>query len=180
MKKKRVKVHFGNLLILLIVIGVLVYGGFYMYNRFKSDGTDNKIDTKEENELVKKLKDLGYESDDAKNIVLNLKEEDVKNISKKYDNLAQLSKIKYFHLENIDRYEQLMKDNKYDIQEVIMRVNTNIDKEFYTDIKQIDNGDDLLVIVNKYYQLPNDYVPKDLVSVGNGQKLQKRAADDFL
>lgn len=180
MKRKKVKIHFGNLVILLIVIGILIYGVFYMYNRFNNSNKNDVVNNKNENKLIKSLKSLGYNEKEAEIIESNLKEEDINKLDKKYDRLDEMVQIKYFHIENLDRYEKLIHNSDYDIKEVIMRVNTNIDKEFYTDIKKIENVDDMFVLVNKYYQLPDNFVPKDLINVGNGQKMRREAGEAFL
>lgn len=181
MKRKKVKIHFGNLLLLLIVIGLLGYTTYYLYNYFSGDkDKPNEVDTKYENKLVKKLKSLGYTESETEKITVNLNEEIVNNIDKKYDNLAELSEVKYFHIENIDRYEELIKNSEYDISEVVMRVNTRIDQSFYTNITNVQDQDDPFVIVNKYYALSKDYVPSDLINVGNGQRMKKEAGEALI
>lgn len=173
MKRKRIKIYYGNLTILLLVIGFVGYGVYFVFNKFSDNDTKNE-------KIVKKLADLGYSKEEAKDINNNLNEEDIKSIDKKYDRLDELAKIKYFHIENIDRYEELMNKSSYEIDEIVMRVNTNIDKDFYTDIRTIEDPDDLFVLVNKYNALPLDFEPKDLVSVGNGEKLRREAAEAYL
>jgi D-alanyl-D-alanine carboxypeptidase len=182
MKRKRVKIHFGNLLFLLLIIGVLSYGTYYMYNKFKSDDVkeSGNVNNKNENKLIKELKKLGYSDEEAQTIENNMKEEDILSLDKKYEKLDELVKVKYFHIENLSRYEKLLKNSDYEISEVVMRVNTSIDRDFYTDIKTIKDYDDLLVLVNKYYALPDDFVPKDLISVGDGQKMRREAGEAFL
>lgn len=180
MKKRRVKVNFGNLLLLLAVIGLLGYSTYYLYDYFSGSDEPTEIDTKQENKLVKKLKDLGYSTNDAEKIIVNLDEEIVNKIDKKYDNLALLSEIKYFKIENIDRYEALIEKSGYDISEVVMRVNTRIDQEFYTNITNIQDPEDPFVLVNKYYALSENYVPSDLINVGNGQRMKKEAGEALI
>ena len=57
-----------------------------------------------------------------------------------------------------------------------MNVNTSLDKEFYTDIKEITDPYDTLVLVNKFYALPSGIEPKTLVNI-EGQKMTQEAAD---
>lgn len=182
MKKRRVKINFGNLLLLLIVIGLLGYSVYYLYNYFDDNGKDNpnEVDTKTENKMVKKLEDLGYTTSDAEKIIVNLDEDIINRIDKKYDNLAELSQIKYFHFDNIERYEELIKKLDYEINEVVMRVNARIDKDFYTNITNVQDQNDPFVLVNKYYSLSSDYVPSDLINVGNGQRMRKEAGEALM
>ncbi len=179
MKKKKVVIHFGNLIIVLLVIAILGVGVYYMYNKLndKSDTPSiNNGNSVKDSKVIKKLTDLGYSKSDAEEISTNLEEEIINKIDKKYNNLVEYSKIKYFHIENIDRYDKLMEDENYDVEEVIMRVNTSIDKDFYSDIETVNNVDDLLVLVNKYYALPEDYKPKDLITV-DGEQMQRVAGE---
>ena len=67
--------------------------------------------------------------------------------------------------------------SSYEPEEVVMRVNTQIDRDFYTDVKIVEDPDDPFVLVNKYFEVPQDYEPSDLVSVGNGQKMRSEAAE---
>ena len=96
-------------------------------------------------------------------------------INKKYSHLSELSNIKYFHIENLERYENYF-SKESNIETVVMNVNTSLDKEFYTDIKEIADPYDTLVLVNKFYALPSGIEPKTLVNI-EGQKMTQEAAD---
>ena len=114
---------------------------------------------------------------DIKKIENNLSSDVIESLDVKYDDLADLSSVKFFHIENLDRYQNLCDNSSFSPEEVVMRVNTNIDRDFYTDVKIVDDPDDPFVLVNKYYEVPQDYEPSDLVSVGNGQKMRSEAAE---
>ncbi len=98
------------------------------------------------------------------------------------EKLVNLMNHQYFITENLDRY---MKVESEDIDTIIRTVNTNIDREFYTEIKETDISKETLLIANKYYQLPKDYFYGQLVTIGNaysnnkGQKLNKTAYEAF-
>lgn len=181
MKRRKVKVNFGNLLLVIFVLGLFAYGGFYVYKNFLSDDSSNSNSSIKDNNNVskvnKKLKDLGYSNDDIKKIENNLSSDVIESLDVKYDDLADLSSVKFFHIENLDRYQNLCDNSSFSPEEVVMRVNTNIDRDFYTDVKIVDDPDDPFVLVNKYYEVPQDYEPSDLVSVGNGQKMRSEAAE---
>lgn len=175
-RKKRVKVHFGNLIILIIIIGIGIFGIKVLYKQLNSDDTNNtNIENKIESDPIKdKLVNLGYSKSESEEIINNLDKEEIEKIDKKYDYLVEFSKIKYFHIENIERYINLKNKSDYSYDEIIMRVNTSIDKEFYTDIKTVDNPNDLLVLVNKFYALPSGIEPNDLIQV-ESVKMQREA-----
>lgn len=177
-KKKRVKVHFGNLIILIIIIGIGIFGIKTLYKQLNSDDTNNtNIENKIESDSIKdKLVNLGYSKSESEEIINNLDKEEIEKIDKKYDYLVEFSKIKYFHIENIERYINLKNKSDYSYDEIIMRVNTSIDKEFYTDIKTVDNPNDLLVLVNKFYALPSGIEPNDLIQV-ESVKMQREAGE---
>lgn len=177
MRRKKVKIHYGNLFILILFVGIVCMGGYFLMDHFIFNNTSSE---KSDSEVIKTLTNLGYSKNDASKIESNLSKDDVNKIDKKYDNLALLSSVKYFHIENIERYEKLMSENKYDVNEVVMRVNTGIDRDFYTDIKIAINPDDLHVLVNKYHGLSEDYEPSDLISVGNNQRMKREAGEQLI
>jgi len=75
---------------------------------------------------------------------------------------------KYFIFNNLERYLDYYSNNpQLDHKEIIKRVNSNIDKTFYTDIYSTDTSKDTLIIVNKFYYLDQNFEPNDLVSVEN-------------
>lgn len=98
------------------------------------------------------------------------------------EKLVSIMNHPYFIANNLDRY---MNYNSEDIDEIIRNVNSNIDREFYTDIKPTDIERGLLLIVNKYYQLEKDYHYQELVTIStrysnnSGQKLNKEAYEAF-
>lgn len=137
---------------LKIIIAVFIVITVLLIAKIIFDKNDN---------LVK----LGYSKRESKTIRKNLSKDEIKKIDKYYENFVEYSNVKYFHIENIDRYDKMKETNDYDINELIMRVNASVDKPFYTDVKTIDNPDDILLLVNKYYAFPDGYEPKDLVAV---------------
>ena len=85
------------------------------------------------------------------------------NISYDYsDKLVLLITNKYFILNNLDRY---MKYNSDDIDNIISMVNSNRDYEYYTNTKKSDVSKGILLLVNKYYYLDEDYSYDELVEI---------------
>ena len=79
---------------------------------------------------------------------------------------TEYSRIDFFNLENEKRYEEYAALNPdMDTDEIVWRVNNNLDKEKYKFDVLVSDGNDPYVIVNKYFKLPEDYCPPDLVSV---------------
>jgi len=96
--------------------------------------------------------------------------------------LLSFKEAEYFIKENINRYLEYYNINKKDIRAIISEVNCNLDSAYYTNTKETNLNDNLSVIVNKYYYLPSDYIPNDLVTIssnyGNGT-LKKEAYKSF-
>lgn len=67
-----------------------------------------------------------------------------------------------FHGDKVSRYLAYEADN---IPDKVMAVNMNLDLEPYSTTNVIEDDSDLTLLVNKYYALPEGYVPDDLVDV---------------
>ena len=84
-----------------------------------------------------------------------------------------------------DRVSAYMEENpELSEQQALLEVKMNLDYEPYTNIQEVEDPDAIDLLVNKYYQLPSDYIPSDLVSVtssgenGNVQ-MREEAASAF-
>lgn len=96
--------------------------------------------------------------------------------------LVSIVRSKYFLKSRLERY---MKYDSDDINTIITNVNSNLDYDFYTNIQKSDTSKGNLIIVNKYYQLDNDYYYGELVTMDkaydnkSGSKLNKEAYAAF-
>ena len=76
----------------------------------------------------------------------------------------ELYASEYYIPEKEELYLKYLKE--YDtVRDVLERVNTKRYLELYEDVEKADLSKGYLVLVNKYYQLPEDYEPEDLVNV---------------
>ncbi len=98
--------------------------------------------------------------------------------------LNELMGLKYYDESKIDRYLNYMENDKYSYEQIIRIVNTNNDLEYFKDAVPANVDDDILILVNKYNVLPEDYVPFDLKKVNTNYsywgELRGEAADAFL
>ncbi|MCL1791765.1 MAG: D-alanyl-D-alanine carboxypeptidase family protein [Peptococcaceae bacterium] len=95
--------------------------------------------------------------------------------------LNEQEKVAYFLPDRLFRYaDYAMKHPELDAEKAVIYVNADLDKPFYSDIKQITEPEYLLVLCNKYNQLPRDYQPKDLKPMGYGYFLREDAAEAYL
>jgi len=136
-----------------------------------------------------KLLKIGY----SKQEVEVIKKYDNKQIdtllNKKYNKLyVKLMKQKYFIFNNLDEYVKFYVDNDdYDLKETISLVNVKANKDYYDPktIKKTDTKKDILMLVNKFNYLDQNYNPNDLVDVKNyyaygENKIRKEVYENFL
>ena len=100
--------------------------------------------------------------------------------------LSDLVKEKYYINKNVARY--LDYGNSHDVKanEIVSIVNSKADYDFYTNTEVTNLKDGNLVLVNKFYHLPDKYEPNDLVTLtskynqGINSKMRKEAAEAFM
>ncbi|MBQ2657167.1 MAG: M15 family metallopeptidase [Erysipelotrichaceae bacterium] len=86
-----------------------------------------------------------------------LNETYIKKLNEIYGSDYYIPKNENLYLSFMDAYPS--------IREMMEIVNTKRYKELYSDITQTDLSKGYLMLINKYYQLPADYEPDDLVYV---------------
>ena len=102
------------------------------------------------------------------------------------DTVLKILSGKYFIDEYLDRYIDYYKEHSdLEIDEVITRINANLDHTFYVDSKPADTSKGMYTLVNKFNSLDSNYVPDDLVQVDrrftyNNTKLVSVANDNFV
>lgn len=98
------------------------------------------------------------------------------------EKIINLMKEDYFIFDNLDRYLNYTKKNN--IKDIIRDVNSNIDYNFYTNIKNTDLSKEYLMIVNKFNKLDKNYVPDNLVTIdkkyGNQLQIEKKTYEQFI
>ena len=86
------------------------------------------------------------------------------NINYDENSLNFMHATYYIH-ENLERYLNYQKENNLSIDEIITRINSNLDYEYYTNMQPTDLSKKYLILVNKYKYLEKDYVPDNLVNI---------------
>lgn len=114
----------------------------------------------------------------------NVKEkETTEKVKKKEDN--EFSKLSYYKKENLDRYKAYKTNNPdLSIEDIVTRVNLNLDKEIYTDTRPSSNLNTNYLLVNKFNYLDSNYIPANLELLDNsyaksGIYLVKEAKDNI-
>lgn len=163
MKKKKNSFYLIIIVISLIIICFLSYKIYFLKKRNENQKeiSDNKSSTQEK---------------EKKKTEQELKLERLENIHKK---------ITFFKMENLDRYlsyKEKHKDLKN--EDIVIRVNIGLDKEFFTNSKEAPHKYEKTVLANKYNFLGSDYIPKDLTKINSKctigtQTLVKEAQENF-
>lgn len=129
------------------------------YEKINYIEKDNFID------IINKYLKIGYNGDEVNNIfkLSDLNQEKILS----YDKLdfSKYIGINNFDIDKLDRYNTYLEKNNYDIKDVVTHVNISLDKPVYTDTSEVKDPDSLLVLVNKYNHLPNNYKPSDITYV---------------
>ncbi len=82
------------------------------------------------------------------------------------EELKQISFLPYYKKENKELYIDYKLKHPYDAWvDVITFVNIGLDADFYQRIHKVVDADQYTVLVNKYNQLSNDYIPNDLEKI---------------
>lgn len=87
-----------------------------------------------------------------------------------------------FDIDNATRYiAYKYKNPELDKQDIVTRVNLNLDKPFYSDTKRIEKQDDIYALVNKYNYVDTTYVPSNMKTLFNNSniKMVSVAADAY-
>ena len=124
-----------------------------------------------------KLGEIGYTTEEVEYLTknLNLNEQKELLLKDRISVLVPLYKEKYFRKDKLDKYLEFYNSNKkYSPSEIITKVNTHTDKDFYEDIMDADISKKELVLVNKYYKLKEDYEPDDIVLIPSTYAYSKK------
>lgn len=128
---------------------------------------DKKLD-KIRYDYIVTLNDKGYSTYTISYILINLsKSEMTELVSKKYDNdLEEYVKYDDFDYNNYDRYISYQKKNpNLKKEDIILRVELQVDQDNYEDPVEIEDPDSLLAYVNRHRYINKNYEPEDLVDM---------------
>lgn len=190
--KKDIKVLICLFFILILIGGLLYFKtNIFSNNPPSSLPNDEEILLEKGVHLVSKesfvndantLLEKGYSADEINQIYEYMSEGNIKAILEHdYEDLSNFYQISNFDFLKLDRYKAYQMIENISFSDAVTRVNLKLDLPFYSEIEQASDVDSILVIVNKVYSLPSDYVPNDLVAIPSFPNLQIRevAKDDF-
>lgn len=167
----------GKLLLFLIVFGIIIgIAGNKFYKNYLYKQT-----------YEYKLLEKGYELSDVKKLEKLYSKERLDYILKIdiNDYLIDLAKSDYYTDKNLEDYLSYIDENDVDIKTAILKINTHTNYDFYDHDIEATNLTNTM-IVNKYYYLKEDFVPKDLIDIsskyawGTDNKATKDTLDAFI
>ena len=130
-----------------------------------------------------KDKDNDNDNDNDNDITEVKEKETTENVPLEEEN--EFSKLSYYKDENLDRYKSYQTNNpNLSIEDIVTRVNLNLDKSPYTDTIPSINLNTNYLLVNKFNYLGSDYIPNNLELLDNsyaksGIYLVKEAKDNI-
>ena len=202
------------IILILIVLSTILLLSKNQKNSFENIGYSkqeieiiDKLSNNEKNiilnnEYSKSLKDIitnkNYNKDNLKEYIeLSYKYSNIEGIIKYVNNYSDnnielddatldfISK-EYFIVEYLDRYLKYYEDNKdLELNEIITRINSNLDYTFYDDATKADISKGMYTLVNKFYYLEEDFKPENIITVTNEYtrdtaRLNKLAYENFV
>lgn len=169
-RKKKMKKAFKYSLLFLLVI-IVGYSSITIYKKYeeKHNSFDIPIRNTNKDEIKTKLSSLNYSTADIDLIKEELNEKNINYlIDKQIDNKLAIDiiKEKYYIDEYLEKYITYSNNNPtLDSKEIIARVNSHLDTEFYTDTEKTDDTLGKYVILNKHYYSDEKYKGEDLINV---------------
>ena len=170
MKKYHLKPFVKKLIILfilLVIIGFFI--GRYLYKQHQLEIYHNSYEYK--------LIQLGYQEDYQ--LLLDTLSNDQLDVILTYpynEFIPEFIQTKYFIFANLDEYlDQVITEEDdffkyhgtegYDYEEIVSEVNVHVNNDYYTGDFKTDLSKEYGMLVNKYYELGEDYIPDDLVDI---------------
>jgi D-alanyl-D-alanine carboxypeptidase len=117
---------------------------------------------------INSLADIGYDKTKIILIFKHLNSEEIEALTKLplTNNIEQYIIFDYFKVDNLERYLNYRNKNKnMELEKIITHVNIGLDYPYYGKITYVDDYDKITVLTNKYRQLPETFVPKNLVEI---------------
>lgn len=161
-------------------------------NKFKSEYLDlylnvEYLDKEDFIDKINALNDKGYTIEEINFILSKINYEDITYIleSNYIENIKDYLNIENMDIQKLRRYIDYYNNNSSkDLRSVINYVNMDMDKTPYVDYKTVEDPNNILVLVNKYNKLADDYKPDDLERINTNYSvrnlyLRKEAKEAF-
>jgi len=155
--RKKLKKGVWVFFVVILFLSIAIYSGINIYKDYQYKQT-----------YEYKLLEIGYTKDEVNKLkeVFKNEELDIFLESEKNEDILNLIDEKYFLKKNFEKYLSYKEKNKKkELSEIVRNINLHLDKKYYEELQNTNQSLDTLMLVNKYYALPSDYEPTDLVTI---------------
>lgn len=130
---------------------------------------------------ILKLNSKGYNKNTINFVLKNMTSKEItsmlsKDYNKDFEEYITLDLFDYKKYKRYLEYQEL--NENLSLDEIVTRIELNLDKDYYEDVVEVKNPDSITCLVNKYRYLKEDYEPSDLVDMSddyaNNRDNQKR------
>lgn len=145
------------------ILNTEYYKEDYLNDYLAIEYVDTDVFLKNTSSLLEK----GYKGNDINKIYKELSDKSIDIILNNdyVKDLTNMITTDYFHEDKLERYIKYQKSENLDVETTLTYVNIGLDNKYYTNVIDIEEQEDILVLVNKYHKLENNYVPSDLKSI---------------
>ncbi len=172
-KKLKLKNRF-KILLLLIIVGIIY--AVISYNNHQEKLLKDTYEYK--------FTELGYTKEEIKILEENFNTNELDELlnGEKDELIFEIIDSKYFIKNKYELYYNYIKEERVSVSEAITIINTNTDTRYYEIIFDSNINLNEKILVNKYYTLPSDYVPENLVEISTkhswGEKGTQKATSE--
>lgn len=176
LKLKKKVIHIGIIIIITAFVGTFFALKFYKEYTYKQTYEYKLIEHGYSLEEAQKLISF-YQKDSELNQILEMR---------KNTYILELIQEKYYIHKNLERYLAYSEKNKdTEKKDIVAIVNVNRDYEHYENIKEANPEQGILLNVNKYYKLNEEFEPENLTNINlqyaySGNKITKEANDAYI
>lgn len=151
--KRVLKKGIREIFILVILVIIAIFVGIRVIKTYSGDKY--------------KLGKIGYTNEEISKII-ELNKVDFFLNHTYHSKIIDMMRAKYYIESKLDDYLSYYDNHtEVSIDDIVAIINVGADKEFYTNVKETDLSKGNAILVNKYYKLPDDYEPDNLVNISN-------------
>lgn len=170
------KFNYYRFFMFILILGLIIFGVVKYIN-----------DKNYKESYEYKLLEVGYINDEINVILDKLNKNQIdKLLTIKYDkNIVLFIKEKYFLFKNLEDYLSYKKSHlKTENSYIVSVINTEANIDWFDNERITDISKNELVLVNRIYGLPEDYVPEDIVLIPlqyayDGKRIRNSILDEI-
>ena len=163
-KKRNKKIIRARLILLIIIAAVLAFAVYVLLDHLIGNKSGDIPEAVEVLDDTSEQDDSGAQTNPGPESIFDT---------------SGVSSLYYFDPANEERYATFASINRQvPLEDIVWMVEANLDLQPYSGAEAAAEHDSLTVLANKYFYLPEDYTPSNLVAIDNTM-LWKDAADSM-